>query len=74
MSPKNMNGTTQVKIPQVDMYTLQEKIVSKIRSEVDSLMTTVETRTQDAVLTAIENLVIPRVELAMKSSNTFSGR
>ena len=32
-------------------------------------MTTVETRVQDAELIAIEILVIPRVELAMKSAN-----
>ena len=37
-------------------------------------MTTIETRVQDAVLTAIENVVIPRVELAMKSANVSSGR
>ena len=32
-------------------------------------MTSVETRVQNSTLTAIENLVIPRVELAMKSAN-----
>ena len=37
-------------------------------------MTTVETRVQDAVLTAIENLVIPRVELANVSANEASGQ
>ena len=37
-------------------------------------MTTFEARVQDAVLTAIENLVIPWVELALKSANLFSGR
>ena len=37
-------------------------------------MTTVETRVQDGVLTAMENLVIPRVELAMKSTNASFGR
>ena len=45
-----------------------------MRTEVDSVMTRVETRVQDAVLTALENLVIPRVELAMKSVNASSGR
>ena len=56
------------------MHTLEENIVSKMRSEVDSVMTTVETRVQNVVLTAIENLVIPRVELAMRSANASSGR
>ena len=36
-------------------------------------MTWVEIRIQDAVLTAIENLVIPRVELALNSANASSG-
>ena len=38
------------------------------------MLTSVETRVRDAVLTAIENLVIPIVELAMKSTNAPSGR
>ena len=40
----------------------------------DSGMTMVKTRVQDAILTAVENFVIPRVELTMKSVNTSSGR
>ena len=36
-------------------------------------MTTIETRVQDAVLTTIEILVIPRVKLAMKLTNASSG-
>ena len=36
-------------------------------------MTKVKTRVQDAVLTAIENLVTLRVELAIKSVNASSG-
>ena len=36
-------------------------------------MTTVETRVQDAMMIEIENLVIPRVELALKSVNALSG-
>ena len=59
---------------QVVMHTLVENIVSKARSEVDGVMTTVEFRIQDAVLTAIDNLVIPRVELAMKSTNASPRR
>ena len=49
-------------------------LVSKVPSEVDNVITSVVTKTQDAVMTAIENLVIPRVELAMKSANASSGR
>ena len=45
-----------------------------MRSEVDNVMTSVETRVQDAVLTAIENLVLSRVELGMKSANAHTER
>ena len=68
----NTNNPTGVNYPQVDMHTLEEYIVSQVRSEVDCVMTTVETKIQDAVLTAIESLVILRIELAMKSTNAFS--
>ena len=37
-------------------------------------MTAVETKIQDAVLTAIENLAIPIIQLAMQSINASSGR
>ena len=74
ISLDNTNNTTEINYPQVDMHTLEEHIVSKVRSEVDSVITTVETRIQDAVLTAIESLVIPSVELAMKSASAFSGQ
>ena len=68
----NTYNPTGVNYPQVDMHTLEEHIVSQVRSEVDCVMTTVETRVQDAVLTAIESLVILRIELAMKSANASS--
>ena len=73
-SSNNITGPIQVNSPQVDMHTLEENIVCNVRSEVDNVMTTVENRDQDAVLISIENLVIPRVVLAMKLANAFSGR
>ena len=45
-----------------------------MRSEVNNLMTSIETRVQDAVLTGTEKLVFHRVELAMKSANAPSKR
>ena len=56
------------------MHTPEKSIVKNVRSEVDSVMTTVESRVQKAILTATESLVIPRVELAMKSVSASSGR
>ena len=58
----NTNNPTQVKGSQVDMPKREKKHCYKVRSEVDSVITTDETRVQDAVLTTIENLVIPWVE------------
>ena len=53
-SSHKTNNLSQVNYSQVDMHTLEENLVSKIR-KVDIVMTTVETRVEDAVLTAIEN-------------------
>ena len=73
-SSNDASNPTQINYPQVDVQTAEESIVSKVGSEVDNVVTSVETRVQDAVVTAIENLVIPRVELAMKSANAYSER
>ena len=63
-SSDNTSNPTQIKYPQVDqvdVHTLEENFVSTVRSEVDNVMITVETRVKDAALTAIEKLGIPRV-------------
>ena len=70
----NTTNLTQVNYPQMDMHTLEENVVCKVRSEVDCVMTSVKTRAQDAVLTAVESLVIPKEELAMKSANPSPGQ
>ena len=72
-SLNDTNDPTQVNSPLVVMHTLEKNIFSKVRIEVDSVMTTVETRVQDAVLPAVENLVIPMVKLAIKLVNASSG-
>ena len=58
-SLNDTNDPTQFTGSQVELHTLERNFVSKIPSEVDSVMTTVETRVQDAVLTAVEFLVFP---------------
>ena len=49
-----ISNPTEINYPQVDVHTLEENIVRKRRSEVDNVLTSVETRVQDAILTAIE--------------------
>ena len=73
-SSDNASNPAQINYPQVYVHTFAETIVSKVRSEVDNVTISVETRIQDAVLTATEDLVIPGVELATKSANAQSER
>ena len=73
-SSDSASNPAQINYPQVDVHTLEENIVSKVQNEVNIVMKSVETRVQDAVLTAIEILVIPRVELAMKPANAHPER
>ena len=56
------------------MHTVENNVVKKVRSELDSVMKTVDTTVQDAMLTAIESLVNPRVERARKSINAATER
>ena len=50
ISLNNTNNASQVGGSQVDMHTLEENIVNKVRNQVNDVMTTVETRVQEAVL------------------------
>ena len=62
------NSSIQVKDSQVNPHTLEKNVTNKIQKEVDKVMTSVESRVQGAVLTAMENLLIPRRELAIESA------
>ena len=62
------NISTQANTSEEDVHTLERSIVSKFRSQVDDVMTTVKTRAR----TALESLVIPRVSLARKSDKATS--
>ena len=55
-SSGSTNNLTQVNYLQVDMHTLEENIVNKVRSGVANVIKTVETRVQEAVLTVIKVL------------------
>ena len=48
-------------------------IDDKIRKVVDNAVKTVENRMHDAVLTVMDNVVIPRVEMAVRSTTGSSG-
>ena len=42
--------------------------------EINNIVETVEDRIQNAILTAIDNIVAPKIELAIRSLNESSGR
>ena len=67
---KNISKDTKSSAPcdssQVVINTFEKSNAYRVRSEVDE-MTKVETRVQDAILAAMENLVILKVELLKKS-------
>ena len=73
-SSDNVSKLTHVNYRQVDVETLEKNFVSKVRSKMENLLTSVETSVQDAVLIAIETLVIHRLELVMKSTIAPSAR
>ena len=54
--------------------TLERFYNERIDREMRNIVDTVEDRIQNAVLTAIDNIVAPKIELAIRSINASSGR
>ena len=60
-------GVANVKI-------LERCFSGRIDREIPNIVDTVEDRTQNAILTAIDNIIAPKIELAIRSKNASSGR
>ena len=58
----------------MSMKTLEKCFNERIDREMNNFVDTVEDRIQNAILTAIENIVAPKIELAIRSINASSGR
>ena len=58
----------------MDTQAIERNFTDRVHGEVDNVVAEDETRVHDAILTAMESLVVPRVEVAMKSINASSGR
>ena len=58
----------------MSVKTLERCFNERIDREMSNIVDTVEDRIQNAILTAIENLVAPKIELAIRSINASSGR
>ena len=58
----------------MNVKTLERCFNERIDREMCNISDTVEDRTQNAFLTAIGNIVAPKIELTIRSINAFSGR
>ena len=58
----------------MNVKTLERCFNERIDREMSNFIDTVEDRIQNAILTAIDSIVAPKIELAIKSINSSSGR
>ena len=58
----------------MSVKTLKSCFNERIDREMNNIIDTVEDRIQNAILTAIDNIVAPKIELAIRSINSSSGR
>ena len=70
----NFSNNTAVNESAVDVKTLERCFNERIDREMSNIVDTVEDRIQNAILTAIDNIVAPKIELAIRSINASSGR
>ena len=70
----NSGNNTAVNESVVNVKTLERCFNERIDREMNNIVDTVEDRIQNAILTAIENIVAPKIELAIRSINASSGR
>ena len=70
----NSSNNTAVNENVMNVKTLERRFNERIDREMSNIVDTVEDRIQNAILTAIENIVAPKIELAIRSINASSGR
>ena len=58
----------------MSVKTLERCFNERIDREMSNIVDTVENRIKNAILTAIDNIVTPKIELAIRSINASSGR
>ena len=58
----------------MDVKTLERCFNERIDREMGNIVDTVEDRIQNAILTAIDSIIAPKIELAIRSINASSGR
>ena len=68
------SGGTAINESMVNVKTLEMCFNEKDEREMSNIVDTVEDRIQNSFLTAIDNIVATKIELAMRSVNASSGR
>ena len=68
------NNDSVVNRNAMSVKTLERCFNGRIDREMSNIVDTVEDRIQNAILTAIENIIAPKIELAIRSINASSGR
>ena len=70
----NSSNNTSVNESVMNVKTLERCFNERIDREMNNIVDTVEDRIQNAILTAVENIVAPKIELTIRSINASSGR
>ena len=68
------NVSTAMNKNAMTVKTLERCFNERIDREMNNIVDTVEDRIQNAILTATDNIVTPKIELAIRSINASSGR
>ena len=68
------SSSTTINETMVNVKTLERCFNERIDREMSNNVDTVQDRIQNAILTAIDNIVAPEIELGIKSINASSGR
>ena len=68
------NVSSNVDENALNVRTLERCLNERFDREMNNIVETVEERIQNAILTVIDNIVAPKIELAIRSINTSSGR
>ena len=68
------SSSTAINESMVNVKTLERCFNEKIDREMNNIVDAVKDRIQNAILTAFDNIVAPKIELAIRSINASSGR
>ena len=70
----NSSNNTAVNESAMNVKTLEKCFNERIDREMSNIVNTVEDRIQNTILIAIENIVAPKIESAIRSMNASSGQ